>query len=430
MLATFSAPGISLPLPWSALRMNAMFNDARDVRLLYALGPGDVVGMYRDMLEGREPAYEMSIAFSKLFLDWCDKSADFAHLVSSHVRRDSVRHGRYLIENLPKPSSYYAGGIKHHGGSLAYGLTLIRTAIRERPSAVIVDSGTTHWIIWSMLSLWRIPVIAVMHSTIWPMGFPPKRFRDRLLRTLDGIFFRRFAAAIVCVSPECERQVRAVAKGKLSGPVYQCRAQFHSTFRTTVNPVPRHSIRPFRVLFVGRIERIKGVFLILSMAERLEQQMPGQFRWKIIGVGSASAELENEVSSRNLSNIVEVTGRLPRKSVVEAYGWAHANVVPTTAEYIEGLAMTAAEAVLAGRPVVLSTVVPAWEVLGDAAIRVDAGNVDSFVDAFRKLALDADYYERCRRATIDAQAQFCNASEGLGTVLGRAISATLHHSAA
>jgi hypothetical protein len=85
--------------------------------------------------------------------------------------------------------------------------------------------------------------------------------------------------------------------------------------------------------------------------------------------------------------------------------------------------MTAAEGVLAGRPVVLSTVVPAWEVLGGAAIVAQAEDVDSFVSAFRRLLLEPDYYEQCKHATADAQAQFYYEPAGLGAVLGRAISA-------
>ena len=97
-------------------------------------------------------------------------------------------------------------------------------------------------------------------------------------------------------------------------------------------------------------------------------------------------------------------------------------IVPTTSAFCEGLAMTAVESTLAGRPVVVSSVVPAWEVLGPAAIKVETGNLDGFVQVFRKLALDPDYYERCQRATLNCRAEFYESSKGLGAILGRAIS--------
>jgi glycogen(starch) synthase len=392
----------------------------KPLKILYALGPGDVVQGYRDLLEHTEAPFEMSISFSKLFVDWCNSAGTQAHLISWNTRKDSLRHGRHYVENLPRSPWYYKYGVKYHIASATYGLKIIARALRGRASVVVVDSGTTHWILLSLLSLFSIPVIAVMHSTLWPKGSPPTRRIDRIIRTLDGIFFRRFAAATVCVSPECERQVRQVA-GVTKGPVYQCRAQFDPSAMATVKPVPGKDVRPFRVLFVGRVDRFKGVFLIVSMAERLEQELPGQFSWKIIGSGPASESLAREVANRNMRHVIDVAGRLPREEVLAAHSWSHAMIVPTVGAYNEGLAMTAAEGVLAGRPVVLSEMVPAWEVLGDAAIRVETGNVEGFVEVFKKLAGDTAYYDHCREATKDVQDQFYQTSQGLGAMIGTAI---------
>jgi glycosyltransferase involved in cell wall biosynthesis len=302
-------------------------------------------------------------------------------------------------------------------------LTVVAHALRHRANVVIADSGTAHWFVFSLLALFRVPVIAVMHNALWPLGFPPVRKSDRFFRRLNGWFFRHFAAATVCISPECERQVRAVA-GMPKGPVDQCLPQYRRTFMTCVPAPPDPASRPFRVLFLGRVEDFKGVFLILSMAERLKAEMPGQFLWKIVGSGQASEALIRQTRERNLDHIVEIPGSLPdEETALATLGWAHAMVVPTTSHFPEGLAMTAAEAILAGRPVVVSSVVPAYEILGPAAIRVETDNPDAFVAALRRLALDPEYYRRCQRATANVQAQFYDRSKGLGAVLGRAISA-------
>ncbi|MBV8113957.1 MAG: glycosyltransferase family 4 protein [Silvibacterium sp.] len=398
-------------------------NRRKGLKVLYALGPGDVVSMYRDLLNGgKEAPFEMSIAFSKLFVDWCDETEAQGHFISWYTQKDSLQHGRYRFENIPKSPLYLKGGIQHYVGSVMYGLKIVGKAFRERPDVLIVDSGTSLWMVFSLVSLLGIPVVTVIHSAFWPMGFPPQRRSKRLLAWLDGLFFRRFAAATVCVSPECERQLLHLA-GKTKGPVYQCRAQFRTGFLDRVDPVPGHDVRPLRVLFVGRILECKGIFLIAAMAERLEKEMPGVFTWKIVGGGPDLEALKRDVAARNVTGVVDVAGRLPREELLDCYGWAHAMVVPTTSEYNEGLAMTAAEAVLAGRPVVLSTVVPAWEVLGDAAIKVETGDVDGFVEKFRKLATDRAYYDHCAQATQSVQQQFYDTAQGLGAVLGRAIDA-------
>jgi len=407
----------------------AVNQKAKPLRILYACGPGDVVGQYRDLLAGKPPAFQVGMSFSMQFVDWCTAAGAEAHLISWFTHPDALQVGPHRVENRPKGRVFYSHGLKHHLGEMLYGLKIIAQALRERPDVVIVDSGTTQWIILSLLTLVRmgkrrIPVIAVIHNTLWPMGFPPKRPLDRILRSLDGLFFRHFAAATVAVSPECERQVRKVA-GKPHGPIYQCRAQYRHGFLDHVSPPPPHQSRPFRTLFLGRIEENKGVFLILAIAERLEKDLPGHFAWRIVGSGSASDELTRQVKERDLTT-VQLEGRIPDEpKALETFNWAHAMIVPTTSEFCEALPMVAAESILAGRPVVVSDVVPAWEVLGHAAIKAKTDSVESFVEAFRKLASDPAYYAQCQRATADAQAQFYDASQGLGTVLGHAISSVL-----
>jgi glycosyltransferase involved in cell wall biosynthesis len=389
-------------------------------RVLIAVGPGDVVTMYRELLDGIESSTHMHRDFSKLALDWCNETGTEAHLLSWHRRREVLRDGPHTIENWPKPPFYNGGGVRYHAGELVYGVGIVWKTVRGRYNAVVVDSGTTHWIVFSLLSIFNVPVIAVMHNTLWPAGFPPKRFIHRLISALDGFFFRHIAAATICVSPECERQVRKVA-GTLKGSIFQCRAQYRVGTLDHVVPVPNWGTRPFRVLFVGRVEASKGVFMILSMAERLEKELPGEFVWKIVGGGSALEALRKEANDRKLSQVT-ITGRVSNEQLIEALGWSHAMVAPTTSGFCEGLAMTAAEGVMAGRPVVLSGVVPAWEVLGGAAIVAQSENVDSFVSAFRRLLLEPGHYEQCRQATVVARAQFYDESQGLGVVLGYAIS--------
>lgn len=392
-----------------------------NLRILYAAGPGDLVDTHRLSKEGKQAPFEMAIGCSEMFLDWCERTGAEAHLISCNSRREIFRDGCYVVENRPRSASFWSNGLRHHLASVAYGLGIVRTALRERPNVVIVDSGTTHWIVFSLLNLLSIPVIAVLHNTLWPAGYPPKRRSARLLIALDGWFFRRFAAATVCVSPECERQVRLVA-GEPKGPIFQSRSQFRRGFLDILPAPPPHELRPFRILYVGRIEESKGVFLILSMAEELERQMPGQVVWKIFGHGGASEELARQVEQRKLGNLIEIAGKLFPEKAREAYGWAHATVVPTTSQFNEGLAMTAVEANLSGRPSVLSAVVPAGEVLGGAAIVVPADNVDGFVTAFKRLIIEPSYYDAHRRAPEAVQEQFYDLSQGLAAVLGRAIS--------
>jgi hypothetical protein len=110
----------------------------------------------------------------------------------------------------------------------------------------------------------------------------------------------------------------------------------------------------------GETMDFKGVFLILSVAERLEKALPGQFLWRIVGSGATSEALARQIEVRKL---------------------------------------------------------------GRAAIKAETDSADSFAGAFRRLVLDPEHYNECQRATVDARAQFYDRSQGLGAMLRRAIDA-------
>ena len=439
----------------AAAEANVSRREGRRVRVLYALGPGDVVQFYRDLTGGRAPGlrptdkdlsagtptFQMSMAFSQQFLDWCDEAGRdgsgrdeagrdedrpdrarvVVHGISSSPRADRIQAGAHCVENRPRRQIGNGRGWRFYVGSIWYGLRVVRWAVAERADVVIADSGTTEWIVLGLLRLFRIPVIAVLHNTLWPMGHRPRRGLAGLLRRFDGVFFRRFAAATVGVSPECVRQVREIA-GTPRGPVLECRAQFRTGFLSRVVPVAEASRSPFQVLFLGRLETIKGVWLMVDLARRLETELAGAFRWRMVGYGSEFEALRAAIAAHGLGQVMEVESSLPNEgAALETMGWAHAMIVPTMPDFCEGLAMTAAECVLAGRPVVVSSVVPAWEVLGGAALKAEAGNVGSFVEAFKRLAFEPGCYEACQRATAQVQGQFYDRGRGLGSVLGRAV---------
>ena len=393
----------------------------KQLRILYAVGPGDCVGQYRDLQDGKEPPFQLGMSFSQQFLDACDEAGATAHLISWAGRKDRLQYGPHLLENWPQPKLYFERGIKHYIGTIWYGLRIMAQAVRERATVVMIDSGTTRWFVLSLLGLFGIPVIPVLYSALWPMGFPPTKRIDRIILTLDAWFFRHVAAATVCMSPELERQVVQVAHPP-KGPLSQFRPQYRGEFLKRVPPVPQPPFKPFNVLFLGRVEEFKGVFMMLDMAERLEKEMPGGFKWRIFGSGGDAERLNVAISERKLGDLVHAGRMLPsEQSAMETLGWAHVMIVPTTSEFKEGLAMTAAECVLAGRPVVLSDVVPAWEILGEADIKCKTDSVESFVEELKRLSQDHAYYEQHRRATADVQEQFYDRQQGIGNVLLRAV---------
>jgi hypothetical protein len=171
-------------------------------------------------------------------------------------------------------------------------------------------------------------------------------------------------------------------------PIVQLRLQLDRRAFETVAEPPPHGARPFGIIFTGRIERCRGVFDIVQMADILERRRPGMLRWYVLGDGTDREALLREIEARGLSSIMEAPGWIPVSKIRSYYAKAHVSIVPTRSEFIEGMAMAAIESVLAGRPVITSAVVPALEVVAPACLQARTDDVDSYVSWIERLLRD------------------------------------------
>ena len=377
----------------------------RRLRVLYQAGPGDVAGTFRHWRAGRDDPRLLAIAYSRQFFDACLELDAEALVITSHggAGEHEVADERFRIIDRPVPW-VQAGGLRFHLGRLAYGLTLAWHARRFKADVALINTGT-HWFALSVLALLGVAVVPTLHNTFWPAGHRPDGWASRWLHRLNGWFWRRVATATVCVSPECVRQIEAIA-GRPRGPVIQVWAPYRrETFADLPTPPPLDA-GPCRVLYAGRIERSKGVFGLLDVAEQLHRQHPGRFQWDVCGDGTAIEELAAGQRQRGLGNVFHLHGQLDAQALRQMYGRCHVVVVPTTAGFTEGLNKVAVEAVLAGRPVVTSAVSHAVDVLGEAVVEVPAEDWAAFRQAIERLALDAPWYESRRAACRAVRAPF------------------------
>src|SRR5207249_521483 len=107
---------------------------------------------------------------------------------------------------------------------------------------------------------------------------------------LDALFFRWVSSAAIGVSPECIRQVKELTNGRHCR-LYEIRAQYRQESFENIPPPPH--MRPFRIMYVGRIHRDKGVFDILDMAKEIEASGSGRVHWDICGAGPDLYELKD-----------------------------------------------------------------------------------------------------------------------------------------
>lgn len=387
------------------------------MKLFAALGPGDIVGAHRSQMRKEPVLSETSITFSGQLLEYC-RERNIEILALSHNRRiDSLSEGPLDVENRPR-RFMGRGGIWYHLSSVAYGLYLATRARRFDADLAIIDSGSAHYFALAPFRLLGIPVVINFHNTLWPNGFQPEGWLAKLIGVLDGCFFRHVAAGAIGCSPECGSQVRRIGRQTL--PFFEYRSQFRSEGLQRCPP-RECDLNPFRVIFVGRIERSKGVLDLLSMAELLRDRSRVPVIFDVCGEGSSLTELKHGVSQKGLDEIVRIRGRLARPQLVEAYAQAHAVVVPTRSDFCEGLPLVCAEAVLANLPIITSRLSNALPVLGPAIIEAQPENVESYAEAIATLAEDRETYDRLSSACSDLARQFLDRSQSYPAAVDRLI---------
>jgi len=360
-----------------------------------------------------------AVTFLSQFKELCWEVGAKAYTIAYHSDKAICCDGQFKLEHRPKPMPG-SGGIRYHLAQALYALSLFCTAVRFRADVAVLESGTSQYFMLSIFKLAGIKLVVILHNTLWPTGFPPTARVARFIATLDSLFFGWLPSGIIGVSPECIRQVKQLTKGK-HRPIYQMRAQFRREYFQAIPRLWPSNRQPFRILYMGRIIRYKGVFDILDMAKRIEAQRSGRVHWEIHGDGPDSEELARLQAEMRLRHVVSIYGWTSAQDAQEVYARTHVSIVPTRSNFCEGLAMAAVESVLAGRPVITSAVTPALEVLRPACVEARTDDVDSYVRAILRLVDRPDEYGALCKACSLVQEQFYDPEKGFKVALKNVI---------
>lgn len=398
----------------------ALTIDGRPMRFLTAIGPGNIIGSYRDWKRGAGTASETAVTFSSLEFDFFKKHAIPFWAIGWSAEAQLLVDGENRIEHRPRLTSRSVSGLAYHAMYFLYAISLLGSAIRFRASHVIVDSGTTHWFCLSLFRCFGIEVVPLLHSTFWPIGHPPKKRSHRWIQALDKAFFKYCVKSALGVSPECGRQVAVMSSDKTR--YFDFRAQFRLPEFKSI-PLQSPPVERVNILYAGRIVRDKGVFDLPLIAEQLNAGNTKNFVVEVCGTGADFQELHAEVTERNLTASVLLHGKLDRADLLRAYARAHVVIVPSRSDCSEGLNMVCIEAALAGRPVIASPVVPALEFIPDGSIEAKVDDPDDFADKILGLVSDAGRYRRLATRSTRIQAEFTDGVLALDAILDRWLSA-------
>lgn len=120
----------------------------------------------------------------------------------------------------------------------------------------------------------------------------------------------------------------------------------------------------FTLLYVGRMDREKGIDLIIKAVSILKQKTNDiNINVKLIGGGDYLEELKDQATKAGINDLVEFCGQVNNSDLPKYYQMSHVFVLPTRRE--EGHPMTVSEAYLCGLPVIGTNMGGLSEVIKD-----------------------------------------------------------------
>lgn len=385
----------------------------KKLRILYAAGPGDVIGTYKYWVKGDDDPSQVSITYSSQFYEVCRTLDAQAYIISSSpVNRQLLRDGQFKIRHRQTLLSQ-APGLLYHLIWLWYELRLIASAVFFRANVAVV-ADIRHWFVFSLLPWLGVQVIPSLHCLLWP-EYMPQSIKEKLILRLSSNLFAKYCAAILVVSDDISKQVAKLTGGEHK-PVMRSFPVYHKNQFADIGD-PDDNRSPFRVLFVGRIEPEKGVFDLLEIAKRFATEGRHNITFDLCGNGSVLDSLRLAAQQDGVDSFFVCYGHCNKQRMREMFSQAHVVIVPTRTNFGEGFNKVVVEGILSGRPVVTSVVCPDLSSLKKAVVEVPPNDTKEYGNALLKLYDDRQFYEQKRQGCLELQEQFYDISLGWGARL-------------
>lgn len=186
---------------------------------------------------------------------------------------------------------------------------------------------------------------SVIHS-IKAKGIPAVWFiHDHYtLRRLQSVLYLDTKDNFTFLTHSQEIYDGLIASGRKA---YLVRVPFNHA-KWTIQPADDHGHRPIDLLYVGRIEKSKGVFILVKAVDRIRQKLPS-ISLSILGDGTQRKALEGMIRELKLESNIKIMGLQDDLPLRRYYARARLLVFPSASETLGYVGL---EAQACGTPVI------------------------------------------------------------------------------
>jgi glycosyltransferase involved in cell wall biosynthesis len=259
--------------------------------------------------------------------------------------------------------------------------------LRASPDVVHAHGGPGGVLIWKRID---VPIVYTAHHT-----YRQAHARGSFKRLLAGVEARSYRRAQMVLPVS-----RSTANSLLEMGIPASRIEVLPNGVDAID-VPGVGHEDGRVLFVGRLEREKGVLDALTVMQSLTQAETG-VQGVVVGGGSLESDVRRAAAASR--GRIEYLGSLERATLHREYARAAVVLMPSR---FEGLGMVALEAQSAGTPVVGYDVDGLRDAVRAGGVLVASGEVSALRNAVAALLGDpsrrAEAGERGREAVRAGQ---------------------------
>lgn len=384
----------------------------KKLRVAYIDGPGDAIESFGFWQENKDNPNVTHVPFSGQFYDVCESLSADVLVITENMRLEKVSIGKYRIENWGNPA-VGKRGLSYHLADFYRGISVLWAVVQFRADVILTTDRPNPFLLY-LVRPFGIKVIINLHCTLWNKYGTPQGVNKWLLR-FNASYFKHGCAAIACVSEDVKKQIRSVI-GHSEVPMVDFLPFFRASTFEGIPPLPpKDGI--FHILYVGRMEESKGIFDLLNIAASFKDAGKTDFVFELCGAGSALEDLQKQVVADGLSETFILNGHCNQQRIREAMGRSNIVVVPTKTSFNEGFNMVIVEALLAGRPVITSSVCPAVAYVGKAIRLVRPDDWRSYAEAILELSANPSAYHELRLHAKPVASRFLSESTSFKAAL-------------